>query len=46
MDSKEGVLLDIIKLNGANSIKTIDNVSKKLDSLKQILGNEFEYKIA
>lgn len=46
MDSKEGVLLDIIKVNGANSIKTIDNVSKKLDSLKQILGNEFEYKIA
>lgn len=46
MDGKEGVLLDIIKVNGANSIKTIDNVSKKLDSLKQILGNEFEYKIA
>lgn len=46
MNDKEGVLLDIIKVNGANSIKTIDNVSRNLDELKQILGDEFEYRIA
>lgn len=45
MNDKEGVLLDIIKVNGVNSIKTIDNISKNLDILQKILGDDFKYSI-
>lgn len=46
MDGKEGVVLDIVKVSNANSLKTVENIMKEISAIKQICGDEIEMKIA
>lgn len=46
MNQQQGVMLNIIKVRGANSLKTIQNVRSKLDEFGAVLGDEFEYFVA
>lgn len=39
MDGKEGVLLDILKVSGENSLKTIKNIKKSLNTLIELNPN-------
>lgn len=45
MDDKFGAMISVLKVNGANSLQTIDHIKQNLPKLQQILGNEIELKI-
>lgn len=45
MNDKFGAMISVLKVNGANSLQTIDHIKQNLPKLQQILGNEIELKI-
>ncbi|WP_170019917.1 efflux RND transporter permease subunit [Campylobacter sp. RM16190] len=46
MNGKQGVMLELLKISGVNALATIENVKAKIDELRQIVGSEYELKIA
>ncbi|QKG29244.1 efflux RND transporter permease subunit [Campylobacter sp. RM16187] len=46
MNGKQGVMLELLKISGVNALATIENVKSKIDELSQIVGEEYELKIA
>ncbi|BCX79450.1 efflux RND transporter permease subunit [Campylobacter sp. 19-13652] len=46
MDGYDGVLLEIIKVRGGNSLKTIENIKSKLDEFNALLGDDFSSSVA
>ncbi|MCV3345947.1 efflux RND transporter permease subunit [Campylobacter lari] len=45
LDTKDGVLLELNKISGYNSLKVIENIKNSLKTLQTIAGNEVEIKI-
>ncbi|EAK6286365.1 efflux RND transporter permease subunit [Campylobacter lari] len=45
LDTKDGVLLELNKISGYNSLKVIENIKNSLKTLQTIAGNEIEIKI-
>lgn len=45
MNDKFGAMISVLKVNGANSLQTIDHIKQNLPKLQQILGDEIELKI-
>ncbi len=43
MNDKNGVMINVLKVNKANSLKTIEKIKQNLPQLKQILGDEIEF---
>lgn len=46
MDDKKGVMLNIVKVRGANSLKTIENIKAKMAEFKSVIGDEFNVFVA
>ncbi|TXE83494.1 efflux RND transporter permease subunit [Campylobacter peloridis] len=45
LDVKDGVLLELNKISGYNSLKVIENIKNSLKTLQTIAGNDIEIKI-
>ncbi|AQW81418.1 RND family efflux transporter, membrane subunit [Campylobacter pinnipediorum subsp. pinnipediorum] len=46
MDGKDGVMLEIKKINGINTIKTIKAIKESLKDFKYLIGDELDFNIA